>query len=223
MSATTKRTLVLDLDGTLADTVLDLIPVLNRVTAPEGLPAIEMKNVGHVVGHGARRMIERAFSFHRRPLQTGQLDRLFDLFIEDYRANIALNTVLFDGAEDALERFAKAGWLLAVCTNKQEDLSRKLLEELGVMDRFAALTGGDTFTFRKPDPRHLIKTVELAGGSPQGAIMVGDSVTDIDTALAAKIPVVAVDFGYSDRPVGELGPQAVISSFSQLWETVAAL
>ena len=215
--------LVLDLDGTLADTNRDLIPVLNRVTQTVGLPPIEMRDVGHVVGHGARAMIEKAFAFHGQPLDTASLDRLFDIFLEDYSANIARNTVLFDGVCQSLDRFAGDGWRLAVCTNKQESLAVKLIAELGQLRRFSAITGGDTFAFRKPDPRHLTETVTMAGGQPERTVMVGDSVTDIRTAQGAAIPVVAVDFGYSDVPVSELGPDRIISHYDELWEAASAL
>ncbi|GIL00661.1 MAG: phosphoglycolate phosphatase, bacterial [Alphaproteobacteria bacterium] len=215
--------LVLDLDGTLADTMRDLIPVLNRVTATAGLAPIGNGEVGHVVGHGARAMIEKAFAFHGRPLDEGLLDRLFDRFIEDYSRNLARNTVLFDGVARALDRFAEDGWLLAVCTNKQERLAARLIGELGQAHRFAAISGGDTFAFRKPDPRHLVETIALAGGVPARTVMVGDSVTDIDTARAAGIPVVAVDFGYSGVPVAQLRPDRVISHYDELWEAARAL
>lgn len=215
--------LVLDLDGTLADTIRDLIPVLNRVTATVGLPAIDTKDVGHVVGHGAKAMLARAFTFHGQAADGAMIDRLFDEFLIDYEANIASETVLFDGVEDALDRFAGHGWRLAVCTNKMERLARLLLDELGVTQRFAAITGADTFAYRKPDPRHLTGTVELAGGDVAKAVMVGDSTTDIRTAKAAGVPSVAVDFGYSDIPVGQLGADRIISHYSELWDAVGEL
>lgn len=196
--------------------MLDLIPVLNRTTATQGLEAIPIADVGHVVGHGARAMIERAFAYHNRPLTSEVHDRLFEMFLADYEQNIAANTVLFDGALEILERYGEDGWKLAVCTNKPEKLAVKLLEELGVAGRFASITGGDTYPWRKPDPRHLTGTIAKAGGNPARAVMVGDSRTDIDTARAAGIPVVAVDFGYTDTPVRDLRPDRVISHFSEL-------
>lgn len=215
--------LVFDLDGTLADTMRDLIPVLNRTTAPEGLGEIPFSDVGHVVGHGARAMIEKAFAYHGRQLDPALHDRLFDQFLVDYEANIAANTVLFEGAEKALDHFAEQGWLLGVCTNKPERLAVKLLDELGVLTRFAAVTGGDTYPYRKPDPRHLTGTIAKAGGDKSRAVMVGDSRTDIDTARQAGIPVVAVDFGYTDIPVRDLSPDRVISHFDLLREAVESL
>nr|MBA3447669.1 HAD-IA family hydrolase [Pseudaminobacter sp.] len=108
------------------------------------------------------------------------------------------------------------GYRLAICTNKTEAFSRKLIGALGMTGHFAAICGADTFSFRKPDPRHLTETIIKADGDPARAVMVGDSRTDIDTAKAAGIPVVAVDFGYTDRHVREFEPSKVISHFDEL-------
>ena len=223
MPSNTRPTLVLDLDGTLADTNRDLVPVLNRVIGAEGLQPVAFADIGHIVGLGAKKMIERAYEFRGVPLGNAKLDQLFDAFLSDYEQNMAVNTVLYDGVEGALERFANAGWQLAICTNKQEAMARKLVAELGVADYFAAITGGNTFPVRKPDPRHLTGTVQQAGGNPARTVMVGDSITDISAARAASIPVVAVDFGYSDKPIREYSPDHVISHYDELWETVAGI
>ena len=223
MPASASPTLVLDLDGTLADTNRDLVPVLNRVIGAEGLAPVAFADVGHIVGLGARKMIERAYEFRAVPLGNAKLDQLFDAFIADYEQNLAVNTVLYDGVEAALERFAQAGWILAICTNKHEAMARKLVAELGVADYFAAIAGGNTFPVRKPDPLHLTGTVEQAGGNVARAVMVGDSITDISAARAASIPVVAVDFGYSERPVRDYSPDHVISHYDQLWDAVGRI
>ncbi len=219
----TKPVLVFDLDGTLADTARDLIPVLNRTTAKRGLEPIPANMIGNMVGHGARAMIAKAYAVHQLELSASEHDALFDMFIADYSITLADNTVLFEGAQLALDSLAAAGFILAVCTNKPEKLATRLLDSLGVLGRFVALTGGDTYPWRKPDPRHLTDTVKLAGFEPRNAIMVGDSRTDIDTAKAAGIPVIAVDFGYTDIPVHELGPDQVISHFNELERAVSAI
>lgn len=223
MPSNTRPTLVLDLDGTLADTNRDLVPVLNRVIGAEGLQPVAFADIGHIVGLGAKKMIERAYEFRGVPLGNAKLDQLFDAFLSDYEQNMAVNTVLYDGVEGALERFANAGWQLAICTNKQEAMARKLVAELGVADYFAAIAGGNTFPVRKPDPLHLTGTVEQAGGNVARAVMVGDSITDISAARAASIPVVAVDFGYSERPVRDYSPDHVISHYDQLWDAVGRI
>jgi phosphoglycolate phosphatase len=213
--------LVFDLDGTLVDTATDLVATLNVVLEQEGLDPIPYAEARSMVGHGARVLIERGLAANAVTRDTAAIDRLFDTYIAHYAAHIADTSLPFDGVVAALDRFAAEGWLLAVCTNKLEGLSMLLLDALGLSDRFAAICGADTFAARKPDPLALTETIRRAGGDPGRAVMVGDSKTDIDTAKAAGIPVVAVDFGYTPVPVTELGPDIVISHFDELGNAVA--
>jgi phosphoglycolate phosphatase len=125
-------------------------------------------------------------------------------------------TAPYPGVLEAMSRFSAAGYIHAICTNKFEGMSKTLLNGLALADRFEVICGQDTFAWKKPDPRHLLDTIETAGGDRDHAIMIGDSVTDIDTAKAAGIPVIAVNFGYSDRPVVEYEPSHVISHFDEL-------
>lgn len=218
-----KPTIVFDLDGTLVDSNRDLVPALNRTTAHDGLPPISRADVGHVVGQGAMMMIKRAFEFHNIPLDSERHKELLPIFLETYEAHIADETVYYDGVLKALDELADRSWILAVCTNKYEHLARKLLKIIGGTERFAAITGGDTFPNKKPDPSHIIETIKLAGGDPINSVMVGDSINDINAAHAARIPVIAVDFGYSDVPVESLNPTAIISHFDQLVEEAIKL
>ncbi|WP_309086613.1 HAD family hydrolase [Chelativorans sp.] len=208
--------LVLDLDGTLVDTAPDLLASLNHCLRTVDVPEVAPGEIRRYVGSGSRVMIERAFAAHGRPVADGELDALQRLFIEHYKAGMPGLSKPFPGAIEALSRFRDAGYAAAVCTNKLEGLSRALLRALDIADRFEAISGADTFGHRKPDPRHLLDTIALAGGDRERAIMIGDSRTDIDTAKAAGIPVVAVDFGYTDRPVREFEPSVVISHFDEL-------
>ena len=119
-----------------------------------------------------------------------------------YGKHIALLTpARFLTSRWRLDRLVTAGYRLAVCTNKLEWLSRRLIDALELSDRFAAICGPDTFGVQKPDPRILRSTIARVGGEPARAIMVGDSITDIRTARAASVPVIAVDFGYTDVPI----------------------
>ena len=211
-----KPIIVFDLDGTLVDTAPDLLDSLNHCLDLARVPAVDEASLRSFVGMGGKVMIQRAFAAQNKPLGQDHLAELLVAFLEHYTANIPGRSLLFPGAIDALERFSGAGFALAVCTNKYESLSRKLLEALGIAERFAAICGQDTFDYRKPDPRHLLSTIELAGSDSSRAIMVGDSKTDIDTAKAAGVPVVAVDFGYTDRHVREFEPSRVISHFDEL-------
>ncbi len=214
--------LVFDLDGTLVHTAPDLLDSLNHCLALEGIAPSNPEGFLSYVGQGSRAMIERAFAARRMPLEAGRLDQLQAAFLEHYVVGMPGRSALYPGVMRVLETFSDAGFLLAVCTNKLESMSVQLLERLGTAKRFAAICGGDTFSHRKPDPRHLSDTISKAGGDPSRAVMFGDSRADIDAAKAAGIPVVAVDFGYSDRPVRELEPSRVISHFDEVTPDLVA-
>ena len=218
-----RKLLVFDLDGTLAETAGDLIGTLNFILAREGVAPVDLSEARFMLGAGAKALIERGFAAQRIPLAPARLQQLFGDFLAHYEAHIADHSFLFPGVVEALDRFEAAGWDFAVCTNKIEAPARKLLVALGVADRFRAIVGQDTFGAPKPDPRVLAQTIALAGGTPTAAIMVGDSRTDIDTARRLGIPCVAVDFGYTDVHVSQLGPDRVISHFDELWDSVASL
>lgn len=216
-----RGTVVFDLDGTLAETAPDIMAALNMLLVREGLPAMPVSAARQLVGAGARALIDRGFKASGRPLSPEKLDALFAMLLDHYLENIADGSYLFPGVETALTTLADQGYRLAVCTNKPEPHSKALLKALGVADRFAAIAGRETFAVCKPDPRHLTETIRLAGGDVSRAVMVGDSRTDIDTAKAARIPVIAVPFGYTDVPIHELGPDVVIEHFDQLAPEVA--
>ena len=215
--------LVLDLDGTLVDTAADLIATLNLILTAEGLRPVTRDDAGALLGAGARAMIERGFRLNAAALDGATLDRLFAAYIPLYEARIAEESRPFPGAVEALDRFAAAGWRLAICTNKLEGLSRRLLDELDLSPRFAAICGGDTFPVRKPDAGHLLGTIARAGGTRETTVMVGDSATDVNAAKNAGVPVVGVTFGYTDAPVASFGPDAVIDRFDELWNAVTAI
>ena len=214
---------VFDLDGTLADTIHDLISTLNVVMDREGLPHLPLQEGREMVGAGARALIERGLTSVGREVTPAHLDDLHRLFMVHYGQNLCVETTLFPGVIDALDRLENAGFRLAVCTNKYEAHSVQLLESLGVATRFAAICGRDSFPYFKPDPRHLTLTIEKAGGDPARAIMVGDSLTDIATAKAAGIPSVAVTFGYTDIPVQQLDPDRIIDHYDELFGAVQSL
>jgi phosphoglycolate phosphatase len=211
---------VFDLDGTLVDTAPDLVETLNVILAREGLPPIDYASARNMVGGGARVMLERGLAAEGRALPAAEVDRLMASFIEHYAAHIADHSRPFPGVQAALDTLAGRGCQFAICTNKLEWLSVRLLDALGLSRRFAAICGQDTFKIAKPDPEILRATITRAGGTPEAAVMVGDSITDIATAKAAGIPVVAVDFGYSDRPVAELAPDRIISRFADLPDAI---
>ena len=214
---------VFDLDGTLADTAPDLVATLNAILGRESLPALPLAEARHMIGHGARVMIERGLEAAGREVTPDRLDELYRQFLVHYAEHLCVETRLFPGVVEALDTLEAEGYRFAVCTNKVEAHSVKLLEALGIAHRFAAVCGRDTFPYVKPDPRHLILTIKKAGGTPAEAVMIGDSRTDIVTAQAAGIPVVAVPFGYTDVPVQSLRPDMVIEHFDELPAAIARL
>jgi phosphoglycolate phosphatase len=216
-------TIVYDLDGTLADTAEDLVATLNYLLAREGLAPLPVESAGSLLGAGARALIERGFAASGKTLDRQRIEALFADYLVYYQGHIADRTRLYPGVDKALAAFARAGWRQAVCTNKTESLAKLLIEKLGIAERFAFVCGQDTFGIGKPNPKPLLETIAAAGGANERAIMVGDSGADIKTARAAAVPVIAVDFGYSEVPVKELGPDRVISHFDDLMAACDAL
>jgi phosphoglycolate phosphatase len=217
------RTVVFDLDGTLVDTAPDLISALNFVLDREGLPPIPPKSARTMIGAGARRMIERGLEQEGGPENPKDITRLTEDFVEYYAAHIADASRPFDGLEKALDDLEAKGYRFAVCTNKLEWLSKLLLDRLGLSGRFAAICGADTFGISKPDPAILRQTLARAGGQLSTAIMVGDAGPDIGVARRAGIPVVGVEFGYTEVPIADLKPDRLIGHMSELPAAVEGL
>ena len=219
----TTRTIVFDLDGTLVDTAPDLIDSLNVLFAREGLTPIAIDQGRVLIGGGVKRLIERGLSLQGRIFKPADIDDLFRDYVAYYAEHIADRSRAFPGVESALDTLARRGDRFAVCTNKLAWLSVRLLDALGLSPRFAAICGQDTFGIQKPDPEILRRTVQAAGGALEAALMVGDSGTDIMAARAAGIPVVAVDFGYTEVPVAAFKPDRIISHFDALPGVVCEL
>lgn len=207
---------IFDLDGTLFHTAPDLLESLNFTIGSIGLEPVRIDHLTHLVGSGARVMINKALELHGKSVEDRELERLFDVFLDHYGRSMPGKTDLYPGALQAMDRLTGAGMSLAVCTNKTESVAIRLLELTGHLPRFTAVTGGNTFAVRKPDPRHILQTIELAGASPSSAVMIGDSVNDIAAARNAGIPSIAVPFGYSEEPVQSLGPDYVMDHYDDL-------
>jgi phosphoglycolate phosphatase len=215
----TDTTIVFDLDGTLVDTAPDLTAATNHTLALKELAPITVAELHPFIGHGSFAMIEAGLRFREARVGRDELERLHEHFLAFYADNIAVDSQPFDGIPELLDRLIGLGARLGVCTNKLEGLSRELLEALGLATRFAAIVGGDTLAVRKPDPGHLTGAIEMAGGRPGRAVMVGDSEVDFAAAMAAGIPAIGVTFGYTPRPVrelaAELGVAVVIDTYRQ--------
>jgi phosphoglycolate phosphatase len=220
---TSVRTVVFDLDGTLVDTAPDLINALNFVLDREGLPPVPLHSARIMIGGGARRLIERGLELEGRAASVGDITRLTDDFIAHYAEHIADVSRPFEGLESALDDLGTRGYQFAVCTNKLEWLSKLLLDRLGLSARFSAICGADTFGISKPDPAILQQTVARAGGDISSALMVGDAGPDIGVARRAGIPVIGVEFGYTEIPIADLKPDRLISHMDELPAAVESL
>jgi phosphoglycolate phosphatase len=216
-------TVVFDLDGTLIDTAPDLIDTLNVTLKREGLQPVAYDKARPMIGGGARRMIERALAAEIGSAANADVDRMFKDFIEYYAAHIADRSRPYPELEETLDHLAASGHRLAVCTNKIEWLAVRLLNTLDIARYFACICGQDTFKVMKPDPEILLGTIRRAGGDPKYTVMVGDSGTDISTARNANVPVVAVDFGYTEVPIESLYPDRIISSYVDLPAAIEAV
>jgi len=207
---------VFDLDGTLVDTAPDLVASLNHAVTQAGLAPVSYEDLTHLVGHGAKAMIERTFTLRGKTLSSDDLDWQMKEFVDFYHGSMPGDSIPYPGVIEAMDRLAAAGYTLAVCTNKLEMLARSLLDGLDLSPRFAAITGGDTFDVRKPDAQHLLSTIRLAGGVPEKSVMIGDSLNDILVAKNASVRSIGVPFGYSDVPVESLAPDLVVRHFDEL-------
>jgi phosphoglycolate phosphatase len=216
MNASARPTIAFDLDGTLVDTAPDLCTALNLVLQEGGYREVPLSEMRNIVGNGARVMIERGLARQQASVTAAELDRLLARFLVHYETHLADRSQPFPGAQETLDALQDSGAQLVVVTNKFERFSVRLLEALGLAGYFAVIAGSDTFPMRKPDAGHLLGAVSRAGGHSGSVVMVGDSRTDVATARAANVPVIAVDFGYSDIPAHALGADRVVAKLPEV-------
>ena len=205
-----------DLDGTLVDSNRDLAPAINHALGTIGRAAIPADATRKLIGGGARRMLERALELTGGALPDAEFETAFGALLGHYEEHIADHTVPYPGCLDTLDALLARGCKLAVITNKIEVYSRKLLDALGMTSRFAAILGGDTLGpgRAKPAPDMIDTAILTCGGG--SFAMVGDSTYDVRAARNARVPVVALSFGYNDLPAAELGADAVIDHYDEL-------
>jgi len=215
--------LIFDLDGTLVDTAPDLLAALNAVLAQEGRRSVDLADLRHLVGHGARAMLAEAMRRTGEPAPDGSLPRLMDAFVAHYRDHLADESRPFPGVETTLTAFAEKGARMGVLTNKLQELAAPLMAQLDLARFFGAIHGAGRFSHTKPDARVFHHVVDELGGAGSGAIMIGDSTTDVATARAAGVPVVLLSYGYTPDPVETLGADAVIDAFDELPGVIARI
>ena len=210
------KSVVFDLDGTLADTSADLIAAANACfTDISDKPPLDPVADALTAFGGGRAMLNLGFSRIGAFTQT-DIDTQFPRLLEFYAENIDTHTTLYDGVLDALDVLQDQGHLLGVCTNKPESLARELLTRLGIRDYFVAMLGADTLAVRKPDAVHLWTTIDQMGGRRDRAVLIGDTITDRNAAKNADIPCILVSFGPEGDGVQRMEPSALLNHYSQL-------
>jgi phosphoglycolate phosphatase len=193
------------------------------VLADHGLPTVTEDDVRIFMGQGSKVTMNKAFSKYGKTLDDEALSAVTREFVRYYEADPVGHTMAFAGVAEVVQRFDELGLKQGVCTNKFERPSRMILEHLKLMPPIADLAGADTFPVRKPDPRHILMLVERMRRTPGRAVMVGDSIHDVEAAHAAGLPAVLVSWGYTDRPASELGAEAVIERFDALPQALEML
>lgn len=209
------RTVVFDLDGTLADTSADLIAAANACFRGLGHGDVLTGADAQTALHGGRAMLRLGFARLGRPDEAA-VDAQYPVLLAAYAEAIDVHTRLYPGAVEAVEALRAAGFATAICTNKPEGLAETLLQRLGVRDLFGAMVGAGTLPVRKPDPAPLHEALRRVGGAAPRALLVGDTETDRKTGRAAGVPVALVTFGPEGRDVARLEPEALLERFEDL-------
>ena len=217
------RTVVFDLDGTLADTSADLIASANACfrALGQGEPLDPLADA-LTAFHGGRAMLRLGFQ-RLGGAPESEIDRQDPLLLENYRGAIAVHTRLYPGARDAVKRLRAMGYATVICTNKPEALAETLLGLMQIRHLFDAMIGADTLPVRKPDPAPYVASVTRAGGAVGRSMLVGDTSTDRETARAAGVPVALVTFGPEGQGVARLAPEALLNHFDDLPALAARL
>ncbi|KEJ89405.1 HAD-IA family hydrolase [Sulfitobacter donghicola] len=218
------KTVVFDLDGTMADTSGDLIAAANACFRDMGAGDLldPIKDAGTAL-RGGRAMLRLGVQRMGRTADDPLIDEYYQALLDHYARDIDTHTRLYEGVMEAVEALKARGYLVAICTNKPEALARELLTRLGILDSFAAMLGADSLPVRKPDPEHLLETVRRAGGNPEQCVLVGDSDTDRNTSKAANVPSILVTFGPSGEDMAALKPEALLERYADLPDVVEKL
>ena len=211
-------TILFDLDGTLVDTAPDLMRAHNHVMSKFGYPTKSTEEIRNLVGQGAGAMLGRSI-WGQAKKEFGKVQdekikkEMVKEFLNFYEENLVIESKLINGVKDFLIWAKNKNISMAVCTNKQERLAIDLLKKLDLFKFFEYVAGSDTFSFNKPDPRHLTDVVEIIGGDLKKTMMIGDSEVDAMSAYNAKVPFVLVKDGYTEKTEKEIKHDELISDF----------
>lgn len=218
------RTVIFDLDGTLADTSGDLLAAANACFRGLGHGDLLTTTTDAATAlRGGRAMLKLGFDRIGTAYTMADIDLQYPMLLQAYGRDIATHTKLYPGAREAVERLKSAGYKVGICTNKPEALAIQLMDALDFRTPFDSLLGADTLPVRKPDPLHLTESITRAGGDVSRAVLVGDTQTDRDAAANANVPSILVTFGPGAFDVASLNPEALMDHFDDLDAIVARL
>ena len=218
------KTVVFDLDGTLADTSGDLIAAANVCFQQMGVgDMLDPNRDAGTALRGGRAMLRLGLERLGNGVDEAVLDAHYPMLLKAYANDIDRHTVMYPGAMASVEALKAAGYRVAICTNKPEGLAETLLTRLGVRGAFDAMLGADSLPVRKPDPEHLFETVRRAGGDEKDCVLIGDTDTDRKTARAAGVPCVLVTFGPAGGDMAALEPAALLDHYKDLPGIIADL
>lgn len=218
------KTVIFDLDGTLADTSGDLLEAANVCFRDMGAGDILIPGQDAGIAlRGGRRMLSAGLERMGHSDPEPVIAQYYPVLLEAYGEKIDVHTFLYPGAMEAVAALSQAGYGIGICTNKPEGLAHTLLQRLGIREAFASLVGADTLSVRKPDPEPLFEAARRAGGDPAQCCLVGDSDTDRNTAKAAGVPSILVTFGPSGEDMVALEPEVLLADFADLPDAVARL
>ena len=213
---TNKQALVFDLDGTLIDSAPDIRYALNLLLAEEGRRTLDEEEGNSFIGKGILNLIKQAFEATGPGIPKPEEQLFYDRYYKLYTENMTHKTVVYDGVFDCLAKWQREGWKMAVCTNKAIGMTTPLLRDLKLDPYFLAVIGGDSTARRKPWSDPLDETLRLLGVSKDKAIMIGDSVNDIDCAKYAGVDSILVTYGYRTQTVEALDADANVDSFAEI-------
>ena len=207
-----KLTVLFDLDGTLVDTAPDLIRAHNHVMKKFGYPTKSINELKNAVGKGAKAIMAKGngkWEWFDEKIK----NEMTDEFLSFYKKNILHESTLLNGVKEFLKWCKNQNISMAVCTNKTEHLAIDLLKKIEIYDFFEYVSGHNTFEYCKPDPRHLLRTIEMLNGDKDKSIMIGDSETDANAAKEAEIPMILLKYGYTEKRSEEIYHNHLIKDF----------
>lgn len=212
--STSLRTLVFDLDGTLIHSAPDLGVALNKVLKEAERDPVSLNQVTRMIGDGVATLVERGFAATGgAPDDPGHHLNRFHYHYNNFTADL---TELYPDVMDTLHKLSEARHRMALCTNKPARATAAVLEAFALDGFFEAIAGGDTFPVRKPSPGHLLGVLKQMNVDPEHAVMIGDSPNDVQVALNAGVPVIAVAYGYRRVPADAMGADILIEHFREL-------